>query len=192
MSLPISQYKNQFQNIVNTYTAFDTPEAIAERLRQEQASQQSTLDVLAQMERTEKRRIELKDSLRRWNESINQILMIATIALFVVFIVIVLYSVLLAPFVPVFFVVMVCSIVLGGSAIYCLRIYYDSIHRWNMDFTEYDYPPPVLETTPAAIPAAGTGNGSGAFICFNSSCCDTGTVWDASSNQCIVAPAQPF
>jgi len=145
---------------------------------------------LQQMETTEKRRIQLEESRREWEESMNYILAIVVISLLVCLLVIIVYIYVLASSISIMVVVAICIVVLSIGVILSARRYYDSLIRWNMDFAEYDYAPPALNTTPPSSQASriglGSGNSGSNYICFDSDCCAQGTVWNPNIAQCVL------
>jgi hypothetical protein len=174
--MPTSKLRfTTFQSILPTYVS----------------EEEKQLAVLKQMEDTEKRQIELENSRKQWDDSMNYILMILSVTLFINILLFLLYFLLFQKVISFYVIVLLSILVLAVGIIFSLRRYYDSIIRWNMDFSVYDYPPPILETTTndttdGTTPITGKGNTNSAFICFNSECCAEGTRWNPNINQCIL------
>jgi hypothetical protein len=144
---------------------------------------------------TLKRTILLEDSFRKWNESMNQIIILFVLSLFFSFIVFLIYLFFL-PEMPVGIIIIV---ILSVGLIACGRQYYDSISRWKMDYDIYNIQPPEL------VPVDSSGNNiysnakgdlntgffntsstnsSYQYFCFDSSCCAEGTTWNPSTYKC--------
>jgi hypothetical protein len=148
--------------------------------------------ILEDRETTDARRAHLEDSVRKWNESMNRILLYVTAAIFACLIIIIIYNYLYLP--TAIFVIAIVAVI-ATAAIFSARQYYDSINRWKMDYDVIDYSPPILHTTvlpPEGVPNSQIGSSIFSGWCMDSTCCSAGTIWDPAAGKCaVVVPTTP-
>jgi len=200
-TINMSTYEENINNLINRYSpyayssdalALDSSSIAAKIMGPEQYPQIEK--ILEDRETTDARRAYLEDSVRKWNESMNRILLYVTIALSVCFVLIIIYNYLFLP--TVIFIIAIVSVI-ATTAIICARQYYESINRWKMDYDVIDYSPPVLDTTVSSpevtqVPKSRIGSSIFSGWCMDSTCCSVGTIWDPAAGQCkVIVPTTP-
>jgi hypothetical protein len=158
---------------------------------QSAVNQQEIDKRVAEYKETQVRSIALEDSIRKWNESINRIIIIFVITFFAVFLVILIYI----YFVPQLPITIILIIVISTGTIFAMRQYYDTTSRYPGDYDEYNFNPPILVNPPPAGETAGPNmysqSDTSALLsgvtknCIGSYCCADGTSWDYKTGKCM-------
>jgi hypothetical protein len=196
----MSPYKDNIDSLISKYSPFfssDNDDKKTEMNKVVDIKKNPEIGkILYEKETTDSRRAFLEESVRKWNESMNRILVIILIALFVCFLLIILYY-LLYPMLPNFLIIIASIIVISIAIILAYRQYFDSITRWKMDFDIYKIPPPLIKDTEnisnnsAVVSDFGSSLFSG--MCMNASCCSQGTSWDSITGRCtLIVPTTPL
>jgi hypothetical protein len=147
--------------------------------------------ILEDRDTTDDRRTHLEESVRKWNESMNRILLYVTVSLFACLLLLIIYNYLYLP--TALFVLAVVAVI-ATAIIFSFRQYFDSINRWKMDYDVYNYSPPVLDINVLnqEVPESQIGSSLFSGWCMDSTCCSAGTIWDPASGQCsVVLPMTP-
>jgi hypothetical protein len=193
--LDMSIYQNNINALISRYSPYasssqDSALSIANMTMGPQKYPEIN-KILEERDTTDARRTHLEESVRKWNESMNRILLYVTVAIFACLLLLIIYNYLYLP--TIIFVLAVVAVI-ATAAIFSVRQYFDSINRWNMDYDVYNYSPPVLDTTDLnqEVPESNIGSSLFSGWCMDSTCCSAGTIWDPASGQCsVVLPMTP-
>jgi len=180
-------YKQGLDNLLKKYH-----QTISENKNvQSMIEEKQIIKDVAHYEDIQARSIALEESVRKRNESINRIVLIFVITFFSMFLVILIYI----YFLPQLPIVTILVIIISTGIIIAGRQYYEMTIRSNYDYDDYDYNPPIIieRPEPGATPATNIYSESEtsklvslkALNCFASSCCASGTSWDAKTGKCI-------
>ena len=158
---------------------------------QSAVNQQEIDKRVAEYKKTQVRNIALEDSIRKWNESINRIIIIFVITFFAVFLIILIYI----YFVPQLPITIILIVIISTGIIFSFRQYYDTTSRYPGDYDGYNFNPPILVTPPPPGETAGNNiyshSESSALYsgimknCIGSYCCAEGTSWDYKTGTCM-------
>jgi hypothetical protein len=196
--LEMSTYQQNINSLISRYSPYASSSK-AESIRSSSIAattmgpeQYPEIDkILEERDTTDARRTHLEESVRKWNESMNRILLYVTVAIFACLLLLIIYNYLYLP--TTLFVIAVVAVI-ATAAIFSVRQYFDSINRWKMDYDVYNYSPPVLDTTDfnQEVPESQIGSSIFSGWCMDSTCCSAGTIWDPASGQCsVVLPMTP-